>query len=714
MTPETGSLFQEDKSYLKKVVTEGFPISFEKYNYSITLPDSARPGHSEVYRHPLCKDKLFSKMHPNLDTVYALFENSLALWPENDFIGRRLFNNTNPDTFDTFYTWESYTKVAERRTNVGAGIFHALRTNRFITGAHNMENFIVSLFSGNTPEWVITDLACAAYSIGNTALYDTLGPGTSEHILGLTESPIVVCSNDKLEGLLGIKKNLPFLIQVVAQQPLAASEKVYVTKFAEAGVQLHTFEEIEALGASNPMAHRKPHPETLYTISFTSGTTGNPKGVVLKHRHAVSSITWAMSTFPLPKGKAREYIFLPVSHIFERGVWGTYFSTGTACAFPQSSSPTSLVDDLLVMRPTSLISVPRVFTRFEALLKDKTINSAPGVSQKLSSYIIDKRAQWIKKGCTGHSHWLFDRLLTNKLRDSLGLTNARYFITGSAPISPQTINFFKAALNVGFAQGYGMTESFSGFCLSDPFEIDSGSCGPIGITTEARLRDVPEMGYTSQDKGGPRGEVLLRGPQMFEEYYKNPEETAKAFDEDGWYRSGDVGRIDEKGHLFIIDRVKNFFKLAQGEYVTPERIENQYLSSCPYISQLYVHGDSLQTYLVAIVGIDPLAMAKFLESEFGISAGNPSSPDPEEILRLLSEVRVKRKLLVTMNEAVSSLKLQGFEKIHNIYCDVEPLTVSRDVVTPTFKIKRPIARKFFAQTFEDLYSEGSLIKDAKL
>lgn len=203
---------------------------------------------------------------------------------------------------------------------------------------------------------------------------------------------------------------------------------------------------------------------------------------------------------------------------------------------------------------------------------------------------------------TNPSHLLYDRVL-GLLRKKLGMKNLKVIMSGSAPISPETLKFLKASLNTGVGQGYGMSETFAGVMASSIFETDASSCGPVSITTECRTRDLPAMGYTSKDEGGPRGELLVRGPQIFPEYYKNPEETAKSFDEDGWFYTGDVARIDSKtGRTYIIDRVKNFFKLAQGEYVTPERIENTYLSCFPYIAQLFVHGDSLRTHLVGVVG----------------------------------------------------------------------------------------------------------------
>ena len=217
------------------------------------------------------------------------------------------------------------------------------------------------------------------------------------------------------------------------------------------------------------------------------------------------------------------------------------------------------------------------------------------------------------------------------------------------------------------------------------------------------------MGYTSKDEGGPRGELLVRGPQIFPEYFKNPEETAKCFDEDGWFYTGDVARIDAKtGRTFIIDRVKNFFKLAQGEYVTPERIENTYLSCFPYIAQLFVHGDSLRTHLVGVVGVDPVSITLYIKHRHGETIN-----DPADLVRFFQDAKRKRELLIDMNTSLGN-KLQGFEKLHNIEVDVEPLSVEKNLITPTMKIKRPICTKYFKDTLDKLYDEGSLIRNDKL
>ena len=214
-------------------------------------------------------------------------------------------------------------------------------------------------------------------------------------------------------------------------------------------------------------------------------------------------------------------------------------------------------------------------------------------------------------------HPVYDVFL-DALREKFGLRSVEYMVTGSSPNSPDTLKFLKAALNIGISNGYGSTESFAGIMRTKSFDHNPGSVGPIGITTEFRLKDLPEMNYTTKDKEGPRGELLLRGPQIFREYYKNPEATAEAFDKDGWFHTGDVARVDPENdnRLFIIDRAKNFFKLAQGEFVTPEKIENVYLATNPHLQQLFVHGNSLESYLVGIVGLDPVTIGSYLKEKF--------------------------------------------------------------------------------------------------
>ncbi|ODQ79770.1 hypothetical protein BABINDRAFT_161470 [Babjeviella inositovora NRRL Y-12698] len=711
------SIFPASSDNIQQLI-ESLPFKPEEILRASPIAGSQETGYTATYRNKFCIDngnQLFVNIHPSLRTLHDLFVNAVAMYPNNDCMGKRLFDNTLRDAHDTFYSWESFAQVDVRKRNLGSGIFHVVRNSPFRTAIHNVDDFVVSLYSGNRVEWLLADLACQSYSLTNTALYDTLGEGTSRYILELTKSPIVICSREKIQGLFNIQieKPLPYLLAVVSMDPLSAQERAHYSQQAcELGIELCELADVEAAGAQHPIAERPPTPDDLYTISFTSGTTGNPKGVEVHHEMGVSGVTMYLAQADVPKGLGHEMCFLPLAHIYERGVVSAYLSIGVGFGFPVASSPLTLVEELKALKPTTLEAVPRVFSKIESEIKEATINSENEVFRALARDIITRRLHNIKTQGVFANNSQYSETFTTQLKKQLGLDQTKFLCSASAPISNDTMNFFKSALNVGFAQAYGLTETFGIMCMSDPFERDAGSCGLPGISGEMRLRDVPQMGYTAGDRQGPRGELLLRGPQIFKRYYKNKDATDECFDKDGFFCTGDVARFDEHGRVYIIDRVKNFFKLAQGEYVTPEKIENKYLSHTTLVNQLYVHGDSLETYLVAVAGFDPHVMAKFLHRNFDVVL-NPET-HVVEIEAKLNELRVKTKVLEALNADVKLAGLAGFEKIHNIFFEREPLTVEREVYTPTFKLKRSACKTFFAEELKNMYGQGSLAKYSKL
>ena len=577
------------------------------------------------------------------------------------------------------------------------------------------KSFILTIFSHNRPEWALCDLASVAYSITNTALYDTLGPDTSKYILNLTESPIVICSKDKIRGLIDMKNKYPEelsnLITLVSMDDLTTEDSVLKNYGHENNITVFDIKQVEKLGEINQLDPIPPTPETEFTITFTSGTTcANPKGVVLTHKNGAAGVTFLYCNF-MGKENVRFYSFLPLAHIYERANIQFALSLGSAIGFPQGPSPLTLLEDVKALKPDLLALVPRVYTKLEAAIRAQTINNTekPWLQSIFSTAINAKMEAHAKKENehTNPRFLVYDRIL-GLLKKKIGFDNVITMTTGSAPIAPETIKFLKAAVNVGFAQGYGLSESFAGVMASSKYETESSSCGAISVTTEMKIRDIPEMGYSAHDKEGARGELLLRGPQIFKEYYKNPEETAKAVDEDGWFYTGDVACVDSEGKVKIIDRVKNFFKLAQGEYVSPEKIESLYLSQFPYIAQLFVHGDSLQTFLVGVVGLDPTTIGTYIKNRFKDEIVNEA-----DIIEFFKSPRNRKVLLDDMNKSIGK-HLQGFEKLHNIDISFEPLTVEKNVITPTMKIRRPIAANYFKQEIENMYNEGSLIRNNNL
>lgn len=725
------ALFSESGKEITESIKAALPLDREYTGKAVPIPGTKEQGYSPIYRNKYSPQKLISVPHPAVTTYKQLLSVAVDAYGDNKCLGARS-KDANGKLGP--YEWITYLEVYVTQKNFGLGLFFILQNNPFKTNSeahrkidtHHEKfggascpanesgymSFVVTLFSHNTREWAIADLACASYAITNTSLYDTLGPETAEYILELTESPVVVATKDKLQRLVDLKhkhpQQLSNLIALVLMNPLDASDSRLIETARENNIVVYDFDQVTKLGEMARVPKVDPTPESVYTISFTSGTTSNPKGVVLTHANLVASVAFCFTTVT-PVDNPVTYCFLPLAHIFQRMGLAFAFFVGAGIGMPQSPSPLTLLEDVQLLKPHTVALVPRVLNKFEAAIKAQTVNNEEKpLLRKLFSNAINKKLELMSQhdGAEGR-HLLHDRLL-GLLRKKLGFQNLIGLSTGSAPVSLETVKFLKAALNTGINQGYGLTESFAGVCSSIPYEAEPGSCGAICVTTEMRLKDLPEMNYTSEDAEGPRGELLLRGPQIFKEYFKNEEETRKAKDSEGWFHTGDVARLDpNNGRIYIIDRAKNFFKLAQGEYITPEKVENAYLSAFPHLAQIYVHGDSFKTHLVGIVGVEPEEIKQWLRSR--VSAPPSQLDSPEAIVQLMNKPDVKVKFLKEMNDSVGGA-LHGLERLHNISIGIEPLKLEDGVITPTMKIKRPVAAKFFANTFDKLYDEGSLIR----
>ena len=244
-----------------------------------------------------------------------------------------------------------------------------------------------------------------------------------------------------------------------------------------------------------------------------------------------------------------------------------------------------LVDDIKLLRPTAFISVPRLYNRFGGAIKAQTIQQ-PGLKGAMSRSIVSTKLANLENPVPGkatNKHMLYDRIWSKKVAAALGLDRAKTMVSGSAPIDPSLQQFLRVVFANNFIQGYGLTETYAIALAQLEGDFSAGNCGAVTPCTELCLMDVPDMEYLSTDKPHPRGELLIRGPTVFKQYYKNDAETKKSFTEDGWFRTGDICSIDELGRFRIIDRVKNVLKLAQGEYISPERIENVYLGNLPWL-----------------------------------------------------------------------------------------------------------------------------------
>lgn len=344
-----------------------------------------------------------------------------------------------------------------------------------------------------------------------------------------------------------------------------------------------------------------------------------------------------------------------------------------------------LMDDLKALQPTIFPVVPRLLNR----MFDRIFGQANTTLKRWLLDFASKRKEAELRSGIIRNNSLWDKLIFRKIQSSLG-GKVRLMVTGAAPVSATVLTFLRAALGCQFYEGYGQTECSAGCSLSMPGDWTAGHVGAPMPCSWIKLVDVEEMNYLAA-KG--EGEVCVKGPNVFQGYLKDPAKTAEALDKDGWLHTGDIGKWLPNGTLKIIDRKKHIFKLAQGEYIAPEKIENIYQRSEP-VAQVFVHGESLQAFLIAIVvpDIETLglwARKRGLEGSF------------EELCR---NKDVRKAILEDMVRIGKESGLKTFEQVKGIYLCTELFSVENGLLTPTMKAKRPELRNYFRSQIDELYS----------
>ena len=475
---------------------------------------------------------------------------------------------------------------------------------------------------------------------------------------------------------------------IVSLDPLDGPEQNGHSKRAllesmAAGLDLaiYTIDQVEELGLASKRGYNAPSASDIVTINYTSGTTGPPKGVVLTHGNAVAATSCGLTTIGQARGDTM-CSYLPLAHIYARLAEHTAFWGGARIGYFHGNI-VELVDDLKLLKPTGFMSVPRLYSRFGTAIRAATVEQ-PGFKGALSRHIVAAKMANMKNPDPSKAtikHALYDRIWAKKVAAALGLERAKYMISGSAPLDPTLHNFLRVATGTDVVQGYGLTESYASATAQSTQDLSSGNCGRLAPCTEACLVSLPDMEYSVEDKPFPRGELLLRGNNMFREYYKNDEETSKAVTEDGWFRTGDVCTVDAQGRFIIIDRRKNVLKLAQGEYISPERLEGVILSELGYVAQAYVHGDSSETFLVGIFGVAPDLFAPYASKVLGKTI---APTDVEALKEHLNDDKLRRAVLRDLERVAKKHKFAGYERVRNVSLKVDPFTVENNLLTPTY------------------------------
>jgi len=641
--------------------------------------------------------------HPELGykgcrTLYEGFRLGHEVNPLGACLGFRAISTNG---LATPYIYSSYTEVLARVNAFAAG----LDTLNLVPPVEDDDNMVLlGLYMKNNMEWFIAEQAIFCVSGATVPFYDTLGPESVQFILKQTSTKTVVSTRAELERLCTVKKSgLCPHFQVVVLVDGVTAHAADMAK--QAGLEVMSFAKVEAVGAhridTEGFKHRPPSGKDIFTFCYTSGTTGDPKGALLTHENLISAIAGVKENFPFTADD-RHLSYLPLAHIFERIIMAQIYVEGGSIAFFRGD-PLLLIEDLQACRPTIMAAAPRVLNK----IYDKIqvgIAAAGGVKKKLfDAAIATKTKNLVTTGQLTHS--VYDRLIMNKIKKGLGMDCLRSMVSGSAPLSKNVMNFYRILLGIPVVEGYGQTENAA--CCTVSLQEDMATSGHVGrpnAAIEVVLEDVPEMRYLHTDsnhKGQPcqgRGEILVRGPTVFKGYYKQPEKTRDTIDEEGWLHSGDIGLWTADGNLQIIDRKKNIFKLSQGEYVAPEKIENVVIQSL-LIGQAFVHGDSLQSALVAVVIPDEEPVRSLIE------ASGDSSLAKASLSEICKSDKLKAIMMAEIKKIGKANGLLGFEIPKAIHLSDQPFTVEDGLLTPTFKLKRQQARDKFEREIERMYAE---------
>ncbi|XP_031519997.1 long-chain-fatty-acid--CoA ligase 1 isoform X7 [Papio anubis] len=593
----------------------------------------------------LDSDEPLVYFYEDVTTLYEGFQRGIQVSNNGPCLGSR-----KPDQP---YEWLSYKQVAEMSECLGSALIQK--------GFTATPDQFIGIFAQNRPEWVIIEQGCFAYSMVIVPLYDTLGNEAVTYIVNKAELSLVfVDKPEKAELLLeGVENKLTPSLKIIVLMDAYGSE--LVERGQKCGVEIISLKAMEDLGRANRRKPKPPAPEDLAVVCFTSGTTGNPKGALITHRNIVSDC----SAFV----KATECVML---------------CHGAKIGFFQGDIRL-LMDDLKVLQPTVFPVVPRLLNR----MFDRIFGQANTTLKRWLLDFASKRKEAELRSGIIRNNSLWDRLIFHKVQSSLG-GRVRLMVTGAAPVSATVLTFLRAALGCQFYEGYGQTECTAGCCLSMPGDWTAGHVGAPMPCNLIKLVDVEEMNYMAAEG---EGEVCVKGPNVFQGYLKDPAKTAEALDKDGWLHTGDIGKWLPNGTLKIIDRKKHIFKLAQGEYIAPEKIENIYIRS-EAIAQVFVHGESLQAFLIAIVVPDvetlrPWAQKRGFDGSF------------EELCR---NKDVKKAILEDMVRLGKDSGLKPFEQVKGIALHPELFSIDNGLLTPTMKAKRPELRNYFRSQIDELYS----------
>ncbi|PSS29387.1 Long chain acyl-CoA synthetase [Actinidia chinensis var. chinensis] len=636
-----------------------------------------KPSAGPVYRCIYAKNALM-EMPPELHSPWEFFSDSAKRNPRNPLLGRREIIDSKAGA----YVWLTYGEAHDAALRMGS----AIRSRGLNPGDR------CGIYGSNCPEWIISMEACNSHAITYVPLYDTLGANAVEFIINHAEVSIAFVQENKIPAMLTcLPKCCSHLKTIVSFGEISSMQK---KEAEDLGVSCFSWKEFSLLGS---LDHELPSKQRtdVCTIMYTSGTTGEPKGVILTNEAIMAEVLSTdqilLETDKVGTEEDTYFSFLPLAHVYDQIIETYCIYKGSSIGFWRGDVR-YLIEDIVELKPTIFCGVPRVYDRIYTGTMGK-ISLGGTLRKTLFQYAYNYKLGNLEKGLPqDKAAPLLDRLVFDKIKQALG-GRVRLLLSGAAPLPRHVEEFLRVTCCCVLSQGYGLTESCGG-CFTSIVNVFSmmGTVGVPMTTIEARLESVPELGYDAL-ASVPRGEICLRGKTLFSGYHKRQDLTEEVL-VDGWFHTGDIGEWQPNGAMKIIDRKKNIFKLSQGEYVAVENIESAYLQ-CPLVASIWVYGNSFESFIVAVVVPDQKALEDW-------AANNNQTGD---FKTLCENTNARKYVLGELNSTGQKHKLRGFEILRAVHLEPNPFDIERDLITPTFKLKRPQLLKYYKDCIDQLYDE---------
>jgi long-chain acyl-CoA synthetase len=525
----------------------------------------------------------------------------------------------------------------------------------------------VILLSENRPEWAIADFACLLLGAVDVPIYATQTSDQCLFVLQNSEARVAfVSSRQQYEKIAAIREQTKLEYVVIMDNASEITEAIPMQSFLRSAPA----EDDPGLAALG----RQVEPDDLATLIYTSGTTGTPKGVMLKHGNLASNINVSLDLYEFDKNDLC-ISFLPLSHVTARHLDYALMNAGVPLAYCPVIE--QLPQVMKEVHPTLIVAVPRVYEK----VYNQVQNKAHGIKRKLIHWALSVGAanrETILRGETPTSFsWkLADKLVFSKIREGLG-GRARVFVSGGAPLGKEIATWY-ADIGIRIHEGYGLTETSPVIALNNPIHHRLGSVGKPMSNVEVKIADD--------------GELLVRAPSVFKGYWKMPEETAAVF-ENGWFKTGDIGHLDEDGYLSITDRKKDLIKTSGGKFIAPQPIENS-LKVNQYVAEAALLGDRRRFPAVLII-------PSFEDLEGWARHHGIKFSSRKELVKSHQVQKLYEGIVDELNR-----NLAQYEKLKKVLIVPEELSIADGTLTPSMKLRRRNLADRYKKEIDAIYSEA--------